>query len=125
MKQMEAPKCRLCEKNHWAREGCYGMLLHGGAAGGDMVKDTQRVALIARPGVQAEAGAQTGSTPAAAASRPGPKTHKSGRQPEPAKAPAEQATGEKPAGGTAKPRKRKLAPKRKLSKKPTKTKAVA
>lgn len=19
---MEAPKCRLCEKNHWAREGC-------------------------------------------------------------------------------------------------------
>jgi hypothetical protein len=27
MKQMEAPRCRLCEKNHWAREGCFGMLL--------------------------------------------------------------------------------------------------
>ena len=27
MKQMEAPRCRLCEKNHWAREGCYGMLV--------------------------------------------------------------------------------------------------
>ena len=26
MKQMEPPKCRLCEKNHWAREGCYGDL---------------------------------------------------------------------------------------------------
>lgn len=26
MKQMEAPRCRLCEKNHWAREGCFGML---------------------------------------------------------------------------------------------------
>lgn len=32
MKQMEPPKCRLCEKNHWAREGCYGMLMNNGAA---------------------------------------------------------------------------------------------
>ena len=23
IKQIEAPTCRLCEKKHWAREGCF------------------------------------------------------------------------------------------------------
>lgn len=152
MKQMEPPKCRLCEKNHWAREGCYGMLMHGGSAGGSMATGTKRVsrpdwtayaeetklplkkparALIGPRSEPAASGARSERTPAATGrpvskpntSREGRRVLKgstpkaSGAKPTrtasteradpstPASAPAEQATGEKPAGGTAKPRK--------------------
>ena len=129
MKQMEAPKCRLCEKNHWAREGCYGMLMHGGSAGGSMAKDSQRVAMIGRAGEQPEPGAHSSSTPAAATSRPGPNLRREGRRvlkgstpktsgakptrsastekadpTTPAKAPADSATEEKAGLGNPKPR---------------------
>ena len=131
MKQMEPPKCRLCEKNHWAREGCYGMLTYGGSAGGSMKKDTPARALIGPRSEPAATGACSTRTPAATGrpvskpntSREGRRVLKgstpkaSGAKPTrtasteradpstPASAPAEQATGEKPAGGTAKPRK--------------------
>lgn len=118
MKQMEAPKCRVCEAHHWAREGCYGMLLNKtptpteakgreagratrlpatGASGGacSPTTNTQREGRRVLKG-------STGSAPPAKPTRTA--STERANPPTPAKAPAEQATGEKPAGGTAKPR---------------------
>lgn len=148
---MKGPKCSICGKEHWQRDGCDGRLQERvkvqACRPGDraMLKtpagkkllaaaakelNTPARALIGPRSEPAATGARSTRTPAATG-RPVPKpnTSREGRRvlkgstgsappakptrtasteranpPTPAKAPAEQATGEKPAGGTAKPR---------------------
>jgi len=116
---MEAPRCRLCEKNHWAREGCFGMLMNrtptpteakgreagrashlpaSGASGGAFTPTTNTT----REGRRVLKGS-TGASPPAKPTR----TASTERADPiaPAKTSADREPGETPADGTAKPRK--------------------
>lgn len=89
---MEAPKCRLCQKNHWAREGCNGMLTER-----NIQREGRRV-------LKGSTGKPAKPTRTASTERTDPTT--------PAKAPADSAIAEKAGVGTPKPRKRKSTKKK-------------
>ena len=95
---MEAPKCRLCQKNHWAREGCNGMLTER-----NIQREGRRV-------LKGSTGQPAKPTRTASTERTDP--------PKPAKAPADSAIAEKAGVGIPKPRTRKKKGKKKS--KPTK-----
>ena len=88
---MEAPKCRLCSKNHWAREGCNGMLTER-----NIQREGRRV-------LKGSTGKPAKPTRTASAERTDP--------PQPAKAPADRAIAEKAGVGIPKPRRKKKAKK--------------
>lgn len=95
---MEAPKCRLCQKNHWAREGCNGMLTER-----NIQREGRRV-------LKGSTGKPAKPTRTASTERTDP--------PKPAKVPADRAIAEKAGVGIPKPRTRKKKGKKKS--KPTK-----
>lgn len=84
---MEAPKCRLCQKNHWAREGCNGMLTER-----NIQREGRRV-------LKGSTGQPAKPTRTASAERTDP--------PKASASMGERGIGETPAGGAAKPRRGK------------------
>lgn len=105
---MEAPKCRLCQKNHWAREGCYGMLMPWGNSPVGRRKTTlaleQNIQREGRRVLKGSTGKPAKPTRTASTERTDP--------PKPAKAPADSAIAEKAGVGIPKPRKRKSTKKK-------------
>lgn len=90
MSAISAPKCRLCQKEHWPRDGCSGNL-------------QQRI--YEREGRRVLKGSTGRASPAKPTRTAS--TERTDPLKQPARAPADRAIGEKPAGGTAKPRRTK------------------
>lgn len=90
----QIPKCRLCGKNHFARENCFGQL-HGAT---NTSREGRRVLKGSTVGEDTAKPTRSASTEKANPHRPAPVRANAG-------------TGETPAGGTAKPRQKGRAKK--------------
>jgi len=104
---MEAPKCRLCQKNHWAREGCdFGKKLTQIEQTGKVLADyaKRNIQREGRRVLKGSTGKPAKPTRTASAERTDP--------PKPAKAPADRTIAEKAGNGAPKPRKRKSTKKK-------------